>query len=222
MDAPAQTPPHLIDLGDDGLPGLALRRFAGEADLPELLRVVEESLEHLRPWMPWVAEHCPALTAEFLAGRDERWASGAAFSYAIVLDGAIVGACDLFRPEDSDDGASNSEGEHAGAGDGEDADEDAGADADTGGAAAGREIGYWLHPAATGRGVATRAVRALVAVAFRLPGVEHVDIVHDPANLASGAVPARLGFTEHLRRPAEVLAPAETGEEVVWRLTRRQ
>ncbi|MFI1304070.1 GNAT family N-acetyltransferase [Streptomyces sioyaensis] len=172
------------------LDGLTLRRFNGEADLPEFFRVIEESLEHLRPWMPWVAEHSLARTTDFLAQRPERWASGEEFTYAIVLDGAIVGACGLFRRDDAPNN--------------------------------GREIGYWLHPGATGRGVATRTARALVEQAFRLPGVDFVEVIHDPANRASGAVPARLGFTEHRRRPAERLAPAETGEDQIWRLTRRQ
>ncbi|MBL1101087.1 GNAT family N-acetyltransferase [Streptomyces coffeae] len=178
-------PPQVIELD-----GVTLRRFNGEADLPELFRVLEESLEHLRPWVHWVAEHSLARTTTFLASRAERWADGDAFSYAIVLDGGIVGACGLFRHDDT---PANS-----------------------------YELGYWLHPAATGRGVATRAARALVEQAFRLPGIDYVEIVHDPANLASGAIPARLGFIEHLRRPAERLAPAETGEDQIWRLTRRQ
>ncbi|MEU8777330.1 GNAT family N-acetyltransferase [Streptomyces sp. NPDC048606] len=178
--------PHpVIDLGD-----MTLRRFDVERDLPELLRVIEESLEHLRPWMAWVAEHTPARTAALLARRAEGWARGEEFTYVIVLNGAIVGPCWLLRREGAPDN--------------------------------GREIGYWLHPAATGRGVATRAARALVDQAFRLAGVDHVEVVHDRANHASGAVPARLGFTEHLRRPAERLAPAETGEDQVWRLTRQQ
>lgn len=181
MDLPQQ----VIELDD-----LTLRRFDGEADLPELFQVLEESLEHLRPWVPWVAEHSRQRTADFLAARPEAWASGEAYSYAIVLDGAIVGAGVLFRHEDTPAGC--------------------------------LEVGYWLHPAATGRGVATRTARALVEQAFQLPGVEGVEIVHDPANHASGAVPARLGFTERLRRPAEILAPAETGEDQIWRLTRAE
>ncbi|MFE4600812.1 GNAT family N-acetyltransferase [Kitasatospora indigofera] len=181
MDLPQQ----VIELDD-----LTLRRFDGAADLPELFRVIEEALEHLRPWMPWIAEHSRDRTAEFLARRAERWASGEDHTYAIVLDGAIVGACGLFRRGDTP--------------------------------ANGREIGYWLHPAATGRGVATRATRALVEQAFRLPGVDYVEVVHDVANHASGAVPARLGFTEHLRRPAERLAPSDTGVDRVWRITRDQ
>ncbi|WP_457031734.1 GNAT family N-acetyltransferase [Kitasatospora sp. P5_F3] len=181
MDLPLQ----VIELDE-----LTLRRFDGEADLPELLRVVDESLEHLRPWMGWVAEHSPAKTADFLGRRAECWADGSEYTYAIVLDGAMVGICALFRHD--------------------------------GTPAGGREIGYWLHPAATGRGLATRTARAVTEQAFRLPEVEFVEIVHDPANVASGAIPARLGYTEHLRRPAERLAPAETGEDLVWRLTRRQ
>ncbi|WP_316528703.1 GNAT family N-acetyltransferase [Kitasatospora brasiliensis] len=178
-------PQHVI-----ALDGLTLRRFDAATDLPEFLAVIEDSLEHLRPWMPWAADHSATRTAAFLAERPGLWASGRDFTYAITQDGAIVGACGLFRREDTPDDV--------------------------------REIGYWLHPAATGRGLATRAARALAAEAFRLPGVACVEIVHDPANLASGAVPARLGFTEHVRRPAEALAPAETGEELVWRLTRAQ
>ncbi|AJF66624.1 GNAT family N-acetyltransferase [Streptomyces vietnamensis] len=168
--------------------GLTLRAFEGEADLPEFFRVVDESVEHLRPWMPWVAEHSRESTAQFLAGRAELWASGEAYSYAIVLDGAVVGSCGLHRHGDTP------------------------ADA--------LELGYWLHPATTGRGLATRAARALVEQAFRLPGVTAVEVVHDVANHASGAVPARLGFTAHLRRPHEPTAPAETGEDQVWRLSR--
>ncbi|MER7769187.1 GNAT family N-acetyltransferase [Kitasatospora sp. NPDC096140] len=181
--APPESPQPVIDLG-----GLTLRRFAGEADLDEYAAVIEESLEHLRPWMPWVAGHSRTTAAEYLATRAERWASGADFAYAVVLDGAVVGACGLYRRDDSP--------------------------ADV------REIGYWLHPAATGRGLATRAAAALVEQAFRLPGVEHVDIVHDAANRTSGAVPARLGFTVLVRRPCEAVAPAESGEEQVWRLSR--
>ncbi|MET8628332.1 GNAT family N-acetyltransferase [Kitasatospora sp. NPDC004669] len=167
---------------------VTLRRFRGETDLPEFFRVIEESLEHLRPFMPWVAEHSLAKTTAFLAERPELWESGKDFTYAILLDGAIVGACGLFRREHTPEN--------------------------------GREIGYWLHPAVTGRGIATRAARGLAEQAFRLPGVDYVEIVHDPANHASATVPARLGFTEYLRRPAEALAPAETGEEQVWRLDR--
>ncbi|WP_078880088.1 GNAT family N-acetyltransferase [Kitasatospora purpeofusca] len=174
-----EMPPRVIELDD-----LTLRRFDPEGDRAELFEVIDAARGHLRPWMTWVDEHSPDRTAEFLARRQEAWEAGRDFTFAVVLGGAIVGACQLFRREGGPDGV--------------------------------MEIGYWLHPAATGRGVATRAAGALVAEAFRFPGVEHVEIAHDPANRASGAVATRLGFTEDRHRPAG------TGEELVWRLGRQE
>jgi ribosomal-protein-serine acetyltransferase len=84
----------------------------------------------------------------------------------------------------------------------------------------GLEIGYWLRQAYTRRGLATAAAAALVEQAFRLPGVNRVEIVHDELNAASGAIPRRLGFTEVERRPLDLHGTAGTGVGVVWRLTR--
>jgi hypothetical protein len=51
-----------------------------------------------------------------------------------------------------------------------------------------------------------------------------VEIVHDEANTASGAIPRRLGFAqmERRQRPQEGRASGEAGVELVWRLTREQ
>jgi RimJ/RimL family protein N-acetyltransferase len=84
----------------------------------------------------------------------------------------------------------------------------------------GLEIGYWVHRAYIRRGLATAASAALVEQAFRLPGVDRVEIVHDELNVASGGVPRKLGFTEVERRPMDMPAPGGTGVGVVWRLTR--
>ncbi|MFF7987706.1 GNAT family N-acetyltransferase [Streptomyces sp. NPDC007901] len=84
----------------------------------------------------------------------------------------------------------------------------------------GLEIGYWLHHAWTGRGLATMATAALVQAGQELPGIDHVEIHHDEANSASGAVARRLGFAEveRVRVPDGPEAPGETGVEVIWRL----
>ncbi|WP_042398790.1 GNAT family N-acetyltransferase [Streptacidiphilus carbonis] len=86
----------------------------------------------------------------------------------------------------------------------------------------GFEIGYWIHPGWTGRGLVTMAVAALVEAAFALPATTHVEIHHDEANTASGAVPGRLGFTVVSREPDAERggAPAESGVTVVHRLNR--
>jgi ribosomal-protein-serine acetyltransferase len=84
----------------------------------------------------------------------------------------------------------------------------------------GLEIGYWIHQAYTRRGLATAAAAALTEQAFRLPGIERVEIVHDELNIASGKIPAKLGFTEVARRPIDPPSPEGTGTGVVWRQVR--
>jgi ribosomal-protein-serine acetyltransferase len=86
----------------------------------------------------------------------------------------------------------------------------------------GLEIGYWVQASCLRQGLATAAAAALVDAAFGLPGVGRVEIVHDEANVASSGVPRKLGFTEIARRPHPdgPQAPAESGTDVVWRLTR--
>src|SRR5580704_17004080 len=70
------------------------------------------------------------------------------------------------------------------------------------------------------RGLATAASAALVEAAFRLPGVDRIEIVHDELNVASAGVPRTLGFTKIGRRPLHPPPPAGTGLGVVWRLLR--
>lgn len=85
----------------------------------------------------------------------------------------------------------------------------------------GLEIGYWVHPGYTGRGVATAAAAALTDAALTLPGIDHVEIRHDQLNLASGRVPAKLGYT-HIDTRLETRfdrAPADSGISKVWRIT---
>jgi RimJ/RimL family protein N-acetyltransferase len=69
------------------------------------------------------------------------------------------------------------------------------------------ELGYWLDAAATGKGLATEAAGALLALAATLPGMTHAEIRCDAANAPSGAVARRLGFE---------LAVEEAGEQL-WR-----
>ncbi|MFC5285700.1 GNAT family N-acetyltransferase [Actinokineospora guangxiensis] len=83
----------------------------------------------------------------------------------------------------------------------------------------GLEIGYWLHPAHTGRGHATRATRTLIALAATVEDVDHVEIHHDRANHPSRAIPHRLGFTlVDAEETRPIVAPGETGVGMVWRL----
>ena len=84
----------------------------------------------------------------------------------------------------------------------------------------GIEIGYWIHAEHVNQGYATELSHALTDAALRTEGVERVEIHHDKANVASGRVPEKLGFTlaDEKRRDPE--APGEIGIERVWVMTR--
>lgn len=86
----------------------------------------------------------------------------------------------------------------------------------------GLEIGYWVHPHFTRRGLATTAAQLLTDAALTLPGITHVEIHHDKANVASAGVPRRLGFWLLVEVPDEMQAPAESAVECQWRMDRER
>jgi len=57
------------------------------------------------------------------------------------------------------------------------------------------EIGYWLAKAYQGRGIITRAVRALCQYAFEELGLNRVEIRCATGNIRSCAIAERVGFT---------------------------
>ncbi len=80
------------------------------------------------------------------------------------------------------------------------------------------EIGYFMRSDATGRGIATVATALLVKAAFEAMGVPRLEVRCEPGNLASIAIPRRLGF--HLRETIE--EPNKNGEGshslMIWEL----
>jgi ribosomal-protein-serine acetyltransferase len=174
---------------------VTLRRYRAE-DADALFCAVTESLDHLRPWMPWAADYSRESAQEYLDGSIKGWDEGTEYNYAILT--AIPGGSAL-----AGRALAGSIGLMTRCGPG------------------GLEIGYWVHRAYTGRGLATAATAALVEQAFGLPGVDWVEIVHDELNLASGQIPRKLGFTEVERRPLDPPPASGTGTGVVWRLKRQ-
>lgn len=67
------------------------------------------------------------------------------------------------------------------------------------------EIGYWLHSDFNGRGIMSRAVRAMLAIGFESLGFNRIDLYADVENAASNAVAKRTGFTHVAVQPAQVV-----------------
>jgi RimJ/RimL family protein N-acetyltransferase len=83
------------------------------------------------------------------------------------------------------------------------------------------EIGYWIDARCTRRGYATEAARALTDAAFAQPIVDRVEIRCDPRNLASAAVPRRLGFTHVATLEKNTTTPlGDPRDTMVFELTR--
>lgn len=180
-------PPESIPAAD----GVELRAWRVE-DVPALAEAITASLEHLRPFMPWVAQE-PLPPAERAAmvrrWQAERLAGGDAV-YAVLREGRVVGGVGAHRADPRTRPI----------------------------AADAREIGYWLRPDEEGRGTMTRAVRALTEALLGLPGITHVEVRMDEANVRSAAVPPRCGYRLVGREPRTAQAPAETGAGLVWRI----
>jgi ribosomal-protein-serine acetyltransferase len=165
-----------------------LRRWRlSDADL--CFWLVRDSLDHLRPWMPWATDDYSLDDAvDYLERCEADWIAETAFQYLIVADGAPAGSAGLMA--------------RIGPG--------------------GLEMGYWVHPAFTGQGVATAASAALTAAAFAQPDIDHVEIHHDDYNIVSGRIPAKLGY-DHVETVSGRFepAPGDSGTTQVWRITRQ-
>jgi len=70
-----------------------------------------------------------------------------------------------------------------------------------------RELGYWLHVAHTGQGLAVEAARALVRVGFELEPLDAIEIRTDPHNLRSARVAERLSFSGPVLDPMSYPTP---------------
>ncbi|MFJ6465708.1 hypothetical protein ACIQM0_32570 [Streptomyces sp. NPDC091387] len=75
-----ERPRRIIACGD-----FVLRCLREQSDVAPACTLIEESLEHLRPWEPWVARHSEKSTRDFLAKSEPNWASGDVYNYAIEI-----------------------------------------------------------------------------------------------------------------------------------------
>jgi RimJ/RimL family protein N-acetyltransferase len=178
-------PPKRIRLDETPGDAYVLRLFrTGDAKL--LALAVGESLEHLRPWMPWADDQAAdeRFQRQRLRGVQHKGTIDEEWQYGLfpIDESRVLGSFGLMTRQGKGT----------------------------------IEIGYWVHVDEIGHGLATRASRVLTNVALAMPGVTTVYIRCDERNVASAAVPRRLGFglEQTISRAPE--APGESGQLMIW------
>ncbi len=84
------------------------------------------------------------------------------------------------------------------------------------------ELGYWLDEREQGKGLMTRACRAMVRYGFEVLGVNRIDITADVNNTASHRVAERLGFTREATMAQWLCFPDGRCQDMAnYRLLRR-
>ena len=134
------------------------------SDAEELKRTIDANIDHLRPWVPWATTE-PS-TPEAIAER--------VAAYQAAFEAGLEWLFAIF-PIDGGPLAGGC-GLYPRIGPG------------------GLEIGYWIDRRQTGRGYATESTRMLARTAFVQAGIDRVEIHCDRRNVASAAIPRRLGF----------------------------
>jgi RimJ/RimL family protein N-acetyltransferase len=196
-------PPERVTAGP-----LVLRRME-MGDAETIAAVVGESLDHLRPWMPWATKDAADRRTQLarINEADELWESGTDYIYAIFASGDGTPGRGGSAPEDGAGGGSagNKDGTLVGTiGLHHRAAEDI------------IEIGYWIAAGQTRRGYGTAAARVATSLAVALPGIRQVEIQCDEANVASAAIPRKLGYRLDRTEPHEPEAPGERGRRMIW------
>jgi RimJ/RimL family protein N-acetyltransferase len=80
------------------------------------------------------------------------------------------------------------------------------------------EIGYWLHKDFINQGLATEVAAALTKTAFELYYVERMEIHCSVENLASAAVPRKLGYVHEATRRRLSYANGKASDSMIWTL----
>jgi RimJ/RimL family protein N-acetyltransferase len=169
-------------------PRLVIRCW-NPTDAPLLKTAIDQSLDHLRPWMPWAQSEPEDLEQKIDRLRQfrGRFDLGQDFVYAIFNreETQVLGGAGLHTRV----------GEEA------------------------REIGYWIHKDYLKQGLATETSASLTKVAFEVDHVKRVEIHCDPHNVQSAAIPRKLGFThEATLRQRDPSGDGRLLDRMIWTL----
>lgn len=171
-------------------PRLLLRCWAPE-DALRLRPALDDSADHLRPWIPFMKDEPRTLeeTAEWLAGIRAMFDRREHFRYAVWNSSGqqLIGENMLL--------------------------DRVGPDA--------LEIGYLTHRAFDGQGYASEATLAMIRAGFELHGAQRLEIHCATGNAASAAIPRRFGFhLDGTLRGRATNADGEVHDLMIWSLLR--
>jgi RimJ/RimL family protein N-acetyltransferase len=185
--------PILLNFPDAFETERLLIRAPRPGDGHALTEAVIESMNHLRPWMPW-AQRAPTVEENEANVRRgaARWAKREDLWLMLIrkADGRWIGGSGLHR-----------------------------IDWDV----PRFEIGYWVRASEEGRGYITEAVRGITDFAFGTLGAQRVEIRCDSLNTRSAAVPRRCGYTlEGRLRHDSCAADGELRDTLIFSMIRAE
>jgi len=163
-------------------------RCYNPSDAGMLAESVTENIAHLRPWMPWVYSEPEPITEK--VQRLKRFRG----MFDLGQD-FIYG---IFNQDDTR--LLGGTGLHTRQGESE------------------LEIGYWIHKGFINQGLVTESTAALIKVAFEVIHIHRLEIHCDPANLASAAIPRKLGFKHEGTLRAKTRFLDGWSDSMIWGL----
>ncbi|MFX0048610.1 MAG: GNAT family N-acetyltransferase [Candidatus Hermodarchaeota archaeon] len=162
-------------------------------DAPKLQKSIQESVEHLRPWLPWVKSEPEELKVKVERIRIFRAKFDLSEEYFFGIfnlkETELIGGIGLHPRVGSN----------------------------------AFEIGYWINVNHIKKGYATESVAALTKVAFEVENVNRVDIHCDPNNLNSAAIPKKLGYMfEGILRGRTETIDGEPSDSMIWSIIKEE
>jgi len=158
-----------------------------------LQKSVQESVEHLRPWLSWVKTEPEELKVKVERLREfrARFDLGENYIYGIFDQNEVelLGGTGLHPRVGSN----------------------------------AFEIGYWINVNHINKGYATEISAALTKVAFEIENVDRVEMHIDPNNIRSAAIPKKLGyvFEATLRNRCEDVE-GKPVDSMIWSILREE
>jgi RimJ/RimL family protein N-acetyltransferase len=135
------------------------------SDAPHIVEAITASLDHLLAWLPWAKDEPQTIDSKLALILRQRPKFDMRKDFSFAV-------CDRITTE-----LIGMIGGHNRIG------------------AGAREIGYWIRIDRSRQGLMTEAASGLIRIGFEVDKLRRMEIQCEPTNLASAAIPRKLGFT---------------------------